>query len=243
MIVNDPIQFWEPLLKVIRSVEASPNNKKRGTTQYDSVVGTKPLAQLDTVSIQEAVALSSKERPGAGFIGAYQFRKSNLIGGENWTIKAGLQVTDLFNKKNQDLLAIYLITKVRKGTTWLAGTTSTNDFALSLSQEWAGLPVPYDTKRGNVELKAGQSYYDGVGTNSANTNVSTVINALNSIALGTPIQTNITPTGSKSNGIPPVPPIVKTQTQQGIISPFGSVSRDDFENIVSEEQYIRLNTK
>ena len=252
MINLDPIQFWEPLLKVIRSAEASPDNKKRGTTQYDSVVAAKPLARLDTVSIQEAVKLAEDERTGSKYIGAYQFNKDNLVGGENWTIKAGLQVTDLFNKKNQDTIAIYLITKVRKGIKWLNGELITEDFMLGLAQEWAGLPIPYDTKRKNVPLKAGQSYWDGVGTNSSNVSISQVIIALESIYLSyTGNYPDYSSPNIKNNntsdGIPPVAvttsSIQEKQLQQGIISPFGSVSRDDFVNIVSEEQYLQFNNQ
>lgn len=252
MINLDPIQFWEPLLKVIRSAEASPDNKKRGTTQYDSVVASKPLARLDTVSIQEAVKLAEDERPGSKYIGAYQFNKDNLIDGDNWVASAGLKPTDLFNKKNQDTIAIWLISsnRRRKGIKWLNGNLITEDFMVELAKEWAGLPVPYDTKRKDVPLKAGQSYWDGVGTNSSNVSISQVVIALESIYLSytgnypdysSPnIKNNNT-----SNGIPPVAvttsPIQEEQLQQEIESPFESVSRDDFVNIVSEEQYIRLN--
>lgn len=253
MINLDPIQFWEPLLKVIRSAEASPDSKKNGTTQYDSVVASKPLARLDTVSIQEAVKLAEDERTGSKYIGAYQFNKDNLVGGENWTIKAGLQVTDLFNKKNQDTIAIYLITKIRKGIDWLNGDLITEDFMVQLAQEWAGLPVPYDlTNVKDKEIKAGQSYWDGTSTNRANVSISQVIIALESIYLSyTGNYPDYSSPNIKNNntsdGISPVAvttsSIQEEQLQQGIESPFGSVSRDDFVNIVSEEQYLQFNNQ
>jgi len=38
---------------------------------------------------------------------------------------------------------------------------------LALAQEFASVGVPYDTKRGDVPIKKGQSYYSGVGGNKA----------------------------------------------------------------------------
>lgn len=257
MINSDPIQFWEPLLHVIRSAEASPDNKKNGTTQYDSVVAAKPLARLDTVSIQEAVKLAEDERTDSKYIGAYQLNKDNLVGGDKWATKAGLQVTDLFNKKNQDTIAIYLITKIRKGADWLNGDLITDKFMVKLAQEWAGLPVPYAlTNTKNKKIKAGQSYWTGTSTNRVNVSVSKVVMALDSIYLSyTGEYPNYVSSDIKndntSDGISPITTssladeqlqILDPSNSNHIQSPFGSISEDDFNGIVSEEQYLQFNS-
>ena len=252
MIVNDPIQFWEPLLKVIRSAEASPDGTLPGTTQYDSVVSTKPLARLDTLSIQEAIQLVEKERPKSSFIGAYQFNKNNLIGGDNWVASAGLKPTDLFNKKNQDTIAIWLISSPsrRDGINWLNGNLITEDFMVKLAQEWAGLPVPYDlTNTKGRQIKVGQSYWRGTSTNRARATISSVMNALwvinpEKVELSDIDQPKIITSSSlKAVDIINNPVLSFIDIVKKTDSPFGSVSRDDFENIISEEQYIRLNTE
>jgi hypothetical protein len=38
---------------------------------------------------------------------------------------------------------------------------------INLAKEWASLPVPFDMKGAQNDVKRGQSYYDGVGQNGA----------------------------------------------------------------------------
>ena len=196
------ISVWEPLLRVIRRAEASPDKPSKGTTQYDSVVSATPLPKLSSLSIKDAIKLVENKRPGKTYIGAYQFNKRNLIVGENWVGRSGLNGDDLFNKQNQDNIAIYLLEERRKGARWLNGTLSINSFMLNISKEWAGLPVPYDTKGFRVPVKSGQSFYSGVTTNKANVTVNLVKNALIQIQGGVIIKDELA--DNKSYGLPPV---------------------------------------
>ena len=169
---KDKIQYWEPLLRVIRKAEAL-----RGPGQaYDSIEGLKqPLPGLSKKTITEAIRIAPRTH-----IGAYQFKRTSLPG---WAELTGLDPDkDIFNKLNQDSIAIYLISSFRKGENWVSnGPMTTEQFMINLSQEWAGLPVPKDMKGFKRNVKAGESFYAGVTYNASRVTIKEVTDALNLI--------------------------------------------------------------
>jgi hypothetical protein len=77
-----------------------------------------------------------------------------------------IKQAQVFDQAMQDRLALQLL-KERGIGGFRNGSKSAVQFGLSLAQEWASLPVLADTMRDNIKIKRGQSYYDGVGSNSA----------------------------------------------------------------------------
>ena len=71
----------------------------------------------------------------------------------------GLNLDDKFSKVNQDKMAMGLIIG------WNSWDCS--QLAQKIAQIWAAAPVLYDQKGDKNDIKRGQSYYDGVGSNKA----------------------------------------------------------------------------
>lgn len=113
--------------------------------------------------------------------GRYQIMEDTLRGMYRG---AGVPLSAVFDKSTQDALATHLL-KRRGLDDYLAGRMSLEAFALSLSKEWASLPVPYDIKRGDRTIKRGQSYYAGDGLNAAHADVDEFLSAIQSVR-GTP---------------------------------------------------------
>ena len=84
----------------------------------------------------------------------------------------GVLGSAIFNKETQEKMSKYLINgkaSTRKTYQWLMGSkdVSIDDAILGLAKTFASVPVPYDVKRGSRTIKAGQSYYSGLGGNKA----------------------------------------------------------------------------
>lgn len=86
----------------------------------------------------------------------------------------------VFTQEVQDKIMVSRLRGMRGFDEFLAGTKTVDDMALSLSQEFASLPVPYDYETTDKETgtkkmhRAGVSYYDGDGLNSSLTSVEKV---------------------------------------------------------------------
>jgi hypothetical protein len=218
--------FWDPLLKLIRKVEAIPTTSK--TTEYDSVVKEKKaIVGLSSLTINEAIKKIKNQYPKSNNIGAYQFNMDSL---EGWTKGAGLLMDDLFNKQNQDKIAIYLIETVRSGKKWLnpPNNLSTVDFMLNLSMEWAGLPCPINTTNVNgAKINKGESYWAGTSTNNANASLYEFNKIMNLLKLKIE-GIVVIEEEDISKGLLPI-----STTEE---NPFGS-NRDNI--ILNEDQYLQ----
>ena len=142
--------------------------------------------------------------------------------------------TTYLDPATQDLLFAKGLTTSVKGRTavddYINGKPGvTRDAAiLALAQEFASVGVPYDTKRGNVEIKKGQSYYSGVGGNKAHNSPEEVGAALDAdrakklngtsnpqqLPPTTGVQINEASTENKNlkNATPQTPAVVNQQT-------------------------------
>ena len=125
---SDP-QYGD-ILNFIQSVEAV------GGFNVLNTVGAYP--GLDQMTIAEAHAIAMRSR-GSGAMGAYQQMPGYLFDRARALDPPLDPNTDLFNKENQERLAILLI----RGSgydAWLNGQLSTGSFANRLSGQWRGLP-------------------------------------------------------------------------------------------------------
>lgn len=131
-------------------------------------------------------------------VGEWQFLEDTLRGLYR---QSGVSLNDKFNRETQIKLATQLLRR-RGLDDYLSGKMSSDKFALSLSKEWASLPVPYDITRNGRDIKAGQSYYAGDGLNSAHASVGGLLAAIRNI---------------KSEPTPqPRESVIETKTAKGI---------------------------
>ncbi len=169
-----------PLLAFIRDHESNDN--------YDIVWAGirpehRPPKRLTTMTIREVLAwqesIDALYRSEAA--GAYQILEDTLRGLYR---AAGLTADSLFDRANQDKLAIALL-KRRGLDNFVQGFTSVNNFCNELAKEWASLPVVTNVnrKQGAREwvVPAGASYYAGDGLNAARTNIAPFLAAVKAI--------------------------------------------------------------
>jgi hypothetical protein len=97
----------------------------------------------------------------------------------------GLSLDQKFTPELQDKMAIQLL-KNRGLDRYLAGNMTDEDFALSLSKEWASMPNP----------KTGRSYYAGDGLNKSLVSVPQFLEAIRRVKEAPPevLATPIAPT-------------------------------------------------
>ncbi len=157
----------ELLRKFIRELEtgrASP------AEQYDTIIGHhegKLAKPLTAHTLDEVLAKQDLWRKAfgttSGAVGAYQFIKPTLASLKK---ELGLSGQEKFDSGLQDKLCDRLLSK-RGLAKFLAGELGRDAFGNSLAKEWASFPLLAGTKRGQIGLRRGQSYYDGVAGNSA----------------------------------------------------------------------------
>ncbi|MFG5381948.1 hypothetical protein [Yoonia sp. R2-816] len=164
----------EPLLSLIRKHES------RG--DYGIVWGgiarkDHPPRTLPTMTIGAVLAWqdSIDAKYNSEAAGAYQILEDTLRGIYR---QAGLTQKDLFNKANQDRLAIALLRR-RGLDQYRNGQITDVVFAQNLSKEWASLPAQTRDKRGRKAT--GQSYYAGDGLNKSLVSKSAVLAAVRRI--------------------------------------------------------------
>lgn len=166
----------EPLLAVLRRHESADN--------YDAVWGgiksadrpPRPLTRMTVGAVLDwQDSIDARYRSEAA--GAYQILEDTLRGLYR---QAGVPLTAIYDRTTQDRLALALLRR-RGLDDFLAGRMRPEAFALSLSKEWASLPVPFDIERGGRTVRAGQSYYAGDGLNKAHAGIDEVMAALRAI--------------------------------------------------------------
>ncbi|MDX8353662.1 hypothetical protein [Cognatiyoonia sp. IB215182] len=164
----------EPLLSLIRKHES------RG--DYGAVWGRiarkdYPPRTLQTMTIGEVLAWqdSIDRKYNSEAAGAYQILEDTLRGLYK---QAGLTLNDLFNRANQDRLAIALLRR-RGLDRYRNGQITDVAFAQNLSKEWASLPAQTRDKR--RRKATGQSYYAGDGLNKSLTTKAAVLAAVRKI--------------------------------------------------------------
>lgn len=142
------ISPYQPVLDVIRKGEAS-------TAGYDSMVGSNKPFGLTKKTLQQVLDLQKQRLKtyGGTAAGGYQILSKNLkdLAAQH---KHDLNKT-LFDQTTQDTYAKSLMDR-RGFKDYLAGKINANQLRMNLSKEWAALPA-----------KGEQSYYKGVGNNSA----------------------------------------------------------------------------
>jgi len=159
------------------SYGGSLNAANRGTF-YGKIVGStknakrkgKPISELTVGEIKELQAITDHSNPEKLYaVGISNMNPPTFIEAQEAT---GVLDSDKFNKETQEKMSKYLIkgkASTRKTYQWLMGSkdVSIDDAILGLAKTFASVPVPYDVKRGDRIIKAGQSYYSGLGGNKA----------------------------------------------------------------------------
>jgi len=145
------------------------NKKIIGSTKNAKRKG-KPISELTVGEIKELQAITDHSNPEKLYaVGISNMNPPTFIEAQKAT---GVLDSDTFNKETQQKMSEYLINgkaSTRKTYQWLMGSkdVSIDDAILGLAKTFASVPVPYDVKRGDRIIKAGQSYYSGLGGNKA----------------------------------------------------------------------------
>jgi muramidase (phage lysozyme) len=153
------------LLNLIGGIEAPQGyNQVYGGSKIST---PKPLTTMTIAEVMEWQRQSIAAGSASSAAGRYQILRGTLSD----LVKAGYaRTSDLFNATTQDKLAIALMER-RGLSDYQSGRISETTFANNLAKEWASLPVVTGSK-------AGRSYYDGDGLNSALTGITNVISAI-----------------------------------------------------------------
>lgn len=141
-----------------------------------------PPRPLVTMTIGEVLAWqdSIDARYPSEAAGRYQIMEDTLRG---LYAEAGLKLTDLFDERRQDRLAMQLLRR-RGLDRYLAGQISAEKFANALAREWASLPVV-------TGPNTGRSHYAGDGLNKSHVSVAAFMDAVRAAKAGpgVPVQT------------------------------------------------------
>ena len=159
------------------SYGGSLNAANRGTLNKKIIGSTKNakrkgklISELTVGEIKELQKITDPNNPERLFaVGMSGMIPKVFIEAQEAT---GVSDSDVFNRKTQEKMSKYLIqgkANTRKTLQWLQGSedVSIDDAILGLAKEFASVPVPYDVKKGSRTIKAGQSYYSGLGGNKA----------------------------------------------------------------------------
>lgn len=149
-----------PLLNFIGFYESKNNYNAyyaHANNQNDPEIVSKTTAQVQTFQQQ------LRNSGPSSATGKYQFMYNTL---KDLISQGKVKTSDKFDSSTQDNLAVALLER-RGLRSYLAGTMSTEDFALNLAKEWASMPVPYNVTRKGKTVKKGQSYYAGDSLNKA----------------------------------------------------------------------------
>lgn len=157
---------WTPFFNLLSKGESKSGSYESlypSTTiskKYSSSLGGKNPLEMTIKEVLAVIDTDGGEPNRA--VGRWQFTylRSQAKG-------AGLNIeTDLFDKCNQDKIAMSIIEK--RGVDLKMIKDNIKKAALELSKIWAALPVLEDTKGFVNDVKRGQSYYSGVGSNKSN---------------------------------------------------------------------------
>jgi len=178
---------YESRLKNLADVIASGESKgdyniyNKGTVGKNK--GKTGREDLSKMTISEYLRRGSlgKDDPQKMFaVGKYQIIPKTM---ENIVKSLGLNPdTTTLTPEVQDRMFRHLIESKPAVRKYLEGQSSDQNAALlALAKEWASVGVPQDTYRNGQLIKAGESYYSGVGGNKAHTAPETVASALSPV--------------------------------------------------------------
>lgn len=151
---------------------AKAETGRSGDAAYRTIIGHNEgrLPRPITSMTVDEVLTAQKDWPrrwrklNSSAAGAYQIIRPTLL---ELKKSAGLSGNELFDAALQDRLGFALLRR-RGWDRFVAGQLGREAFALRLAREWASLPVTRAVKgHHGRKLKAGQSFYDGDGVNSA----------------------------------------------------------------------------
>lgn len=141
------------ILNYIGDSEAVDNDYN---SYQGSFIKGSPQHDFQSMSIGGVMDWQKKHKEKA--VGRYQFKRETL---QDILEKAGLKESDQFSPTNQDILATELLK--RRGYEGYLKGEGWEDFSVGLAKEWAAVPLLMETE-GKI---AGESYYQGQGTNQA----------------------------------------------------------------------------
>lgn len=160
------VEQVEPLLALIRRHESRDD--------YDIVWGgirapDRPPLRLSSMTIRGVLDWQDRidHKYMSEAAGAYQIMEDTL---REIYAPAGLTLDNLFDRQNQNLLAVFLL-KRRGLTKFLRGDITAESFANAVAKEWASFPVIGGKNHG-------KSYYAGDGLNAAHAKPAEVLAAL-----------------------------------------------------------------
>lgn len=145
---------------------------------YDTIYGgakVRPKKPITKMTVAEVRQFQRRMKSsGSTAVGQYQVMGYTL---DDMIKKGVVKPSDRYDASTQDRIATHLLER-RGLSAYRAGKISETQFALNLSKEWAGLPVPYSTKGHVRRVKAGESYYTGLAGNRATTSIDSVLSAI-----------------------------------------------------------------
>ena len=147
---------------------------KESGDDYTKIVG----GSVDSSILNKTITELAAQRGGQTAMGRYQIQMNSA---QDVLRGAGKDPSTFkFDQAGQD--EIYKLLLKRRGLDdYLAGEITKEQFALRLSQEWAALPVPFDTRGAFRRVKKGQSYYAGDGVNQSLIDVNSFLKQIESL--------------------------------------------------------------
>jgi muramidase (phage lysozyme) len=167
----------KPLLDFIAEHESESTARRLKISAYDVVWGGirkqhRPPKPLRTMTVAEVLAWQDGIDPiyQSEASGRYQIMEDTLRVAH---VAAGVRLTDLYDEKTQDRLAVHLM-RGRGLDLYLNGAITAEHFANQLAREWASLPVVSGKKKG-------RSFYDGDGLNKSLVDVEPFLAAVRAV--------------------------------------------------------------
>ena len=166
---QDPYELARGLMYLIGS--------KESRNDYNIAAGGKTSANANKftdMSINDVLDWQRKNKGKA--VGRYQIIPDTMDYLKN---TLGLKGSEKFDEALQDQMFVELLRR-RGYDDWSSGNLTDEGFANLLAKEWAAMPVMSDMQGYKQPVKAGESYYTGVGSNKALYTVQDVLDALSS---------------------------------------------------------------
>jgi muramidase (phage lysozyme) len=169
-----------------------------GSNPYSSLYPNGINTRIPTFTLEQLRQFQA-ERVRSGFqssaAGRYQFVGSMLWGdytngdfpkfpGKGLIAQVGLPANIVFTPSVQDWLIVQRLKLTRKYDQWKSKSLDSTSFTFELAKEFASVPVPFDTQGEKRQVRRGESYYTGVGSNSTRMNVDVYILGLEDIRKG-----------------------------------------------------------
>lgn len=188
------------LSRVIASGESGGdyNIYNKGTIgKNKGKIGREDLSNMTIAEYLRRGSLGPDDPMKMFAVGKYQIIPSTMVKAIN-SLGIDPNTTYLTPETQERIFRDVLIAGKPAVKNWLMGKSDdTNAAILALSKEWASIGVPTDMTVNGRAIKAGQSYYSGIGGNVAHTAPSAVIAAMN-----TPSGGNVLLASAPSRGIP-----------------------------------------